>query len=310
LGDVLINPVFAESEIAKKREQIQQTILASRDTPATVAFENLTMALYPNHPYGNEGKRIEANLGKITRNDLVNFYRKSFTPQNMVVSIVGNFDPDSTKSALNSLYPPCENCKPNKLSIPPVTPITQSKVVTEQRPQLSATWMAQGWLAPTIHERKDFMPLKVLNSLLGTGMSSRLFVDLREKQGLAYAVGSTYPSHEQTSRFTVYIGTDPKNAEKVKAGFTQEIKRLQQELVPDKELAEAKSKLIGSFELAHDTNVHQAYYLGIYETLGVGYQFDKEYPKLAEQVTAADVQRVAKQYFSAPSVLSVIEPKK
>src|SRR5262249_54759348 len=160
----------------------------------------------------------------------------SFNPHNLVVAVVGNFDPETVKSELSSLALPCENCKPDKLPIPAVQPLLKSKVVTEQRPQLSATWIAQGWLAPAIKDRKDFMALKILNSLLGTGMSSRLFVDLREKQGLAYAVGSTYPSKEQTSRFIAYIGTDPVNGEKVKTGFAQEIKRLQQELVPEKEL--------------------------------------------------------------------------
>jgi zinc protease len=310
LGDVLTRPAFAEAEIAKKREQLKQAILASRDTPSNVAFENLGMALYPNHPYGNKGRRIEENLDKISREDLLSYYREAFVPQNMVVAVVGNFDPESLRSALNSLYPACKNCPPRKTAIPAVPPLTQSKVVTEQRPQLSATWLAQGWLAPDIRNRKDMVALKVLNSLLGSGMSSRLFVSLREKQGLAYAVASMFPSREQASRFVIYMGTDPVNTERAKAGFAREIKRLQTERVPEKELQEAKSKLIGSFALSHDTNVQQAYYLGIYETLGAGYQFDREFPKLVEQVTAADIQRVAQKYLSAPSVLSIVEPQK
>jgi zinc protease len=107
----------------------------------------------------------------------------------------------------------------------------------------------------------------------------------------------------------MYIGTDPVNIEKVKAGFAEEIRRLREELVPEQELKEAKSKLIGSFALAHDTNLNQAYFLGLYESLGVGYEFDREYPKLVEQVTAADIQRVARKYLSGPSVLSVVQPE-
>jgi zinc protease len=189
-----------------------------------------------------------------------------------------------------------------------VPPLAKSQTVMEEKPSLSAVWMAQGWLVPAIRVQKDYAALKVLNSLVGSGMSSRLFVDLREKQGLAYVVGSMYPSRDQESRFVLYIGTDPVNTDKVQAGFTQEVKRLQTDLVPASELTEAKSKLIGSFALAHDTNINQAYYIGLYETLGVGYRFDKIYPAQINQVTSADIQRVAREYLAGPSVLSLIKP--
>ncbi len=308
LKDVLNNPTFDDAEIAKKKEQIRQAIEASRDNPSSVAFENLSLALYPNHPYGNDGKRVEANLDKISRQDLLDYYNLYFEPQNMVVSVVGNFDPDTLSNYLNSLYPECQSCHKSAVSIPEVQPLAKSQTITEEKPQLSATWMAQGWLVPPISEQKDYAALKVINSLLGTGMSSRLFVDLREKQGLAYVVGSMYPTREQESRFVVYIGTDPINTDKVQEGFTHEIKRLQDELVPEAELAEAKSKLIGSFALAHDTNINKAFYLGLYETVGAGYGFDANYPAIIEKITPADIQQAAQRVFAKPYVLSVVKP--
>jgi predicted Zn-dependent peptidase len=146
----------------------------------------------------------------------------------------------------------------------------------------------------------------VLNTLIGSGMSSRLFVDLREKQGLAYVVGSQYPSHKLDSMFTMYIGTDPVNTDKVLLGFKKELQRIQRELVSTKELEEAKSKLIGGFALAHDTNAAQANYLSLYETLGAGYEFDAAYPDLIRQVTEARIRHVARRYFSKPNVLSIV----
>lgn len=308
LKDVLNNPIFSPAEITKKKEQLQQAIEANRDNPSSLAFENLAMALYPNHPYGNEGKRVEANLSRISRQDLLDYYHLYFAPQNMVVSVVGNFDETTLKNYLTALYPACPTCQRSAISTPAVPPLSQSKTITEEKPQLSATWLAQGWLVPPIREQKDYVALKVLNSLLGTGMSSRLFVDLREKQGLAYVVGSMYPTREEKSRFIAYIGTDPANTQKVQDGFAKEIKRLQSEAIPENELEEAKSKLIGSFALAHDSNISQAYYLGLYETIGAGYQFDQQYPDLIQQVSAADVQRVAQTVFSAPSIISLVKP--
>jgi zinc protease len=308
LKDVLKNPVFEDKEIAKKKEQLRQSIAASRDNPSAVAFENLSLALYPNHPYGNEGKRIEASLEKITRQDLLDYYNLYFEPRNLVVSVVGNFDPETIRNYIASLYPDCQSCPRSQVTIPAVPELPRAETVIEEKPQLSAVWLAQGWLVPPISSDKDYAALKVVNSLIGTGMSSRLFVDLREKRGLAYVVGSLYPTREQKSRFVIYIGTDPVNTEKVKEGFIQEIKRLQTEAVPEAELAEAKSKLIGSYALAHDTNVNQAYYLGLFETLGAGYEFDANYPKLIHQITPADIRQVAQRAFSSPSVLSLVKP--
>ena len=91
--------------------------------------------------------------------------------------------------------------------------------------------------------------------------------------------------------------------------FQQEIERLKKEPVPVAELSEAKSKLIGGFALAHDTNINQAFYMGLYETLGAGFTFDAIYPQLIQQVTPADVQQVAQKIFASPHVLSLVKPK-
>jgi len=308
MQDVLTNPTFQEPEIAKKKVQLRQALEASRDNPSSLAFENLSLSLYPNHPYGNEGKRVEDNLDKITRQDLLDYYNLYFTPQNMVVSVVGNVDPTTVTNYLSAMYPACNSCGQSKVTVPPVPPLAKDKTTTVERQQLSAVWMAEGWLAPPIRDIKEYAALKVLNSLIGSGMSSRLFVDLREKQGLAYVVGSMYPTREQNSRFVIYIGTDPVNNDKVQAGFKQEVQRLKTDLVPQDELNEAKSKLIGGFALAHDTNLNQAFYLGLYESIGAGYEFDASYPQLIQQVTPADVQQIALKVFNSPSVLSLVKP--
>ena len=309
MQDVLTQPVFNEAEITKKKEQLRQALAANRDNPSSLAFENLSLGLYPNHPYGNEGKRVEASLDKISRQDLLDYYNLYFAPQNMVVSVVGNFDPETLQNYLSALYPPCNACGPTALTVPAVPALNKDETTVVEKPQLSAVWMAEGWLAPPIREMKEYAALKVLNSLVGSGMSSRLFVDLREKQGLAYVVGSMYPTREQASRFVIYIGTDPKNNDKVQEGFQQEIERLKKEPVPVAELSEAKSKLIGGFALAHDTNINQAFYMGLYETLGAGFTFDAIYPQLIQQVTPADVQQVAQKIFASPHVLSLVKPK-
>lgn len=313
LRDVLKNPVFAESELAKQKVLVAQALQASRDNPSSVAFEKLTLALYPDHPYGNVGKRVEENLDNITRTDLIKYYRTFFRPENMTAVAVGNFPIQVIKSYATETFSDLQKQENPVMAakIPAVAltsrNIPESQVVKTPQENLSAVWMAQGWLMPPINSA-DYLPLKVLNTMLGEGMSSRLFVNLREKQGLAYTVGSFYPSRRDTSRFVLYIGTDPANQEKVREGFLRELESLKTTLLSEDELQDAKDKLTGNFALAHETNASQAQYLGMYEMLGVGYEYDKQYPKLIQQVTPEDIQRVAKKYFSQPSVLSLVVP--
>ena len=319
LGDVLSNPAFEESELVKKKDLIRESIKASRENPSSVAFETLTLSMYPDHPYGNVGKRIEASLDEIDREALKAYYQRYLKPENMVVSVVGNFDPDAVKNYLLNAVPGKQKTPvavstevtqkaPQVVIAPPVVPpLKENVVVTENKEKQAATWVAKGWLVPSISS-KDYVSLKVLNALLGTGMSSRMFSNIREKRGLAYVVGSIYPSRQADSRFVMYIGTDPKNGEAVQEAFVQETDRLKTELVDETELKEARDKLAGNFALSHETNVNQAYYLGFFEVLGVGYEYDESYSKLIQEVTPEDIQHVAQQYFSKPNVTVVVSP--
>ena len=307
LQDVMNQPLILQAEIDKAKERIAQAVLASQDNPSSVAFEHLSQALYPTHPYGNVGKRLAAHLNLITRQHIVDYYHTQFQPRNMLVVAVGNFKPAVLNGYLLGLRPPQAPDADTLTDAEPVAPLSDDKKVTTEKEKQAATWVAKGWLVPPVHG-KDYVSLKVLNSLLGSGMSSRMFQNIREQRGLAYTVGSFYPSRAEKSRFVLYIGTDPKNTEAVQQAFNEEIKALMTEPIADQELQEAKDKLSGHFALQHETNSEQAFYLGLFETLGIGYQFDKAYPKLIQTVTAEEIQQAAKTYFSKPSAVSIVKP--
>ncbi|MEB3288021.1 MAG: pitrilysin family protein [Vampirovibrionales bacterium] len=312
LQDVLNHSQYSQEELAKQKELLKQSILSSRDNPSAIAFENLSLNLYPDHPYGNVGKRIEDHLNMIQPETVRTFAQKNLTPDNTLAVVVGNFDAQAIKPYLSTLYGATSNNTPQEsktaVTLPKVKSIPENEEILESKDKQAATWVAKGWLVPPV-KNPDHVPLKVLNSLLGSGMSSRLFVNLREKQGLAYVVSSYYPSRKLDSRFVLYIGTDPKNFTQVEKGFSKEINRLKSERVSAVELQDAKDKLAGNFALAHETNASQAYYLGLFEVLGVGYQFDAQFPEMVQEVQATDIQRVAQKYFSQPSVTSIVKPK-
>jgi len=159
---------------------------------------------------------------------------------------------------------------------------------------------------PVMHP--DYPALKVLSSLLGQGLSSRLFVELRDKRGLAYTTFASFPHGLDPTGFQLYIATDPKNTDAVIQGFDEQIRRLMSEPVSKEETAFARDKFTGKFQLAHETNLEQSFYLGYYELAGFGWDYDNQFPGKIQAVTPADLTRVAKKYFSRPSVTSILGP--
>lgn len=316
LQDVLSQPIFDETEFAKAKEDLKNSIKASHDEPASIALENATTNLYPWHPYGNVGSRVEKHLDLLTQDTIAEYFDTYFIPEQMVVSVVGDVDSNTVKSYLEAALPNVINERSNlngeTLSWPDVPPLQTEKTIEFSKAKQSATWIAQSWLGPDA-DSKDYAAFKVLNSLLGTGMSSRLFAHLREKQGLAYSIASALPTTKEDMRFTLYAGTAPQNEAKILEGFKQEIDTLKTKLVDEQELKEAKDKLSGAFALAHETNANQAFYLGFYETLGMngkGYTFDAAYHNWIQSITPEDIQRVAQKYLSQPAILSIVAPEK
>ncbi len=320
VADILKNPRLSEDDLATLKTDIDRNIQSSQEKPAALALQTLQQHLYPNHNYGNVGERIAQHLPLITREDIVAYYHRHITPDNMTISAVGNVDTQELARNLQAAFPGSINAmathtlqgQPATHTSPrvaqPVPALAAKQTVPVSKPKQAATWVTRGWLAPAITDKKAYAALKLLNTVLGTGLSSRLFVELREKQGLAYVAASFFPSHQQQSRFVMYIGTDPANEAKVLDGFDEQIKRLQTEPLTEQELTDAKQKLLGHFGLAHESNADQAFYLGLYENLGVGYGFDAEYPDLINALTAEDVLNAANTIFNQPMVTVIVSP--
>lgn len=310
LADIINNPVFKNEYIEKAKTDIIQEIQENRDTPISYAFEKFERALFQNRPYGYKGDILEKSIPSITREDLIKFYKDYFIPENMIVSVSGNIDSKELTDKFYSYFPSKTGKKVDLAGLTTkFTPLTNNQFVSVKK-DTSAAWMIQGWPVPGLAQDKDSVTLKVLNAVLGNGLSSRLFVDLREKQGLAYVVTSAYPSRLDNSFFVLYIGTKLENLETVKNGFQHEIDRIKTEPVSDKELSEAKQKLIGQFALSQETNQQKAHNLGWFEAIGKGYKYNYEYPDLINSVTSDDIIKTANKYFNSPYIISIVAPEK
>lgn len=310
LADIINNPTFEDEYIQKAKSNLIQNIQESRDNPLSYSFEKFMRTIYEKHPYGNIGDIVEKNLDKIQRENLISFYKDFFIPENMVVSVSGNIDHANLVNKFQSYFPNIEGKKIDVNSLLSGYQPLKQNLFSSVNKDIAAASMLLGWPVDGIKSEKDYASLKIINAILGNGLSSRLFVNLREKQGLAYAISSIYSSRLDNSFFVLYIGTKPENVNLAKKLFLQEIEKIKTESVSEQELNDAKQKLIGQFALLQETNQQKAHSLGWFEVSGKGFKFNYEYPDLINSITVGDIMNTANKYFNAPYAISIIAPAK
>jgi len=149
----------------------------------------------------------------------------------------------------------------------------------------------------------------VLGAVLGGGMSSRLFVELRDRRGLAYSTGVLTTNRAGPSLFLPYLGTAPANADAAVAGVLAEVDRLRRDRVEEREVARAKAWLLGNLAMDRRTSARHAWYLAFFELVGGGWDWPERYARAVETVTVADLARVAERYLARPTVVVLRPPE-
>ena len=173
---------------------------------------------------------------------------------------------------------------------------------------LNQAHILKGWIVDTA-DSYDFAAISLLNIILGaSGLSSRLFLELRDKKGLAYVVRSSYDVARLSANFSIYIATEPNNIETSLKGFDEEIQKIKNIKVSEEELENAKNNLFGKWAFLGETNSQQANWLAHYGVMGFGFDFHKNAVDKIKQVTVEDIYNCANKYFNDTYVLSVLKP--
>ena len=189
-----------------------------------------------------------------------------------------------------------------------VSPISENKISKIIKEDANQAQIIQGWKVPTIGS-KDYPAIMLLNVILGaSGLSSRLFTELREKKGLAYTVRSSYENHLKGSTFSIYIGTEPGNIETSIAGFKEEIEKIKTILVSDEELQNAKNNIIGKQQFITETNSQQANLMAYYSISGRSFDYQKNVIEKLKAVTSQELMDCANKYFTNDYVLAILKP--
>jgi len=308
---LLRSPSFPEAEVQLERRLTLQGIRSMQEQPFSVANHQLRQAMYRNHPYALSILGTETSVSQLERSDLQRYHQTYFRPDNMVVSIVGRLPPEEAIALVDQKFGDWQNpmldgeIQPLPVLDLPKIAFQPQRTVTMQETQQVIVML--GYMGVAVQDI-DYMALKLLSTYLGNGLSSRLFVELREKRGLAYEVSAFYPTRLDLAQFVVYMGTAPGNTAIAIDGLRQEVDRLKTTMLTPEELQTAKNKMLGQYALGKQTNAQIAQTFGWYEILGLGIEFDQQFQQEIAAVTAETMQRVANRYLTEPYV-SLVGPE-
>ncbi len=302
VADVTLRPALDPAEVETERRAILTAIRNRTDQPFQRAFDTLKQRLYGEHPYAIPSLGRPAVIERLSRQDLLDHYRRYYRGGRVIVSVSGQVVASEVRTAVGRFFgalPPDEG-EPDP-SGPSARPALDRVIVIHPASQAQ---VLAGFLGPPI-THPDYAAVKVLSTVLGGGMSGRLYSELRDRQGLAYSTGAFYPSRVSEGMLVAFLGTAPANAERAEQGVRRELERIRVEGVPEEEMARAKAYLLGQFALDRRTNARLAWYQAFFEAAAVGHDFDERYARAVAAVTVGDLGRVARTYLASPTVVSL-----
>ena len=302
LSDMVINPVFDAKIMEKEKKVILREINMVTDDPRQHQWIMFQKNLFSRHPVRNPTYGSEKTVSSITRKMLFDYYRKHYSPDNMVVSVVGNVS--NPKKEIEKYF---GIMKP--IDVKAREDVNESveekpRKFTERR-KINNSYMVLGYkTVPRLH--KDSYVLDIIRGILGRGQSGWMFDEIRTKRGLAYQVGVVVEHEKDYGYFAAFCGLDRKKIGKAKEIILGQFRRL--EKVSRKELEEAKTYIEGNHALIYEDNHERADELAYYHTIKDAALADK-YIKEIRNVSVKDVRRVTKKYLNKNYTLVAIEQK-
>jgi zinc protease len=304
LAEVVLSPTFPEAELKRKVAQIQAGIKRSEEDPNTVASRALARLVFANHPYASPVEGTIESVGKLTRDDVVAFYRGHVRPDSTIVAVVGDVTVAEARREVLARFGAWARPSAPPPPIPPAATPGPAKSETITKDLTQATIMLGRQAVRQVDP--DYFPLSVASYVLGGGSASRLYARVRDEGGLAYAVYSFVSPARYAASFTIAAQTRVGEVPKVGDILREELARMTRDRVTDDELRLAKEYLIGSFPLRLDTTAKVADFVVAIEEQGLGLDYADRYKASIARVTAADVQRVAGRFFGLDTFSRVV----
>jgi predicted Zn-dependent peptidase len=302
LSDLVLHPVFDPNDITRERGVILEEIKMDEDNPDYLVHEIFTQNFWKDHPLGKPILGTKETVKKFERAAVLDAYSHRFAPGNIIVSAAGNLDHDRFVELVTKHF---EQMKPRKNGFHSPVPKIVSKITLRNKKALEQVQLCIGVPShPIAHEKRHAG--YILNTLLGGGMSSRLFQNIRERQGLVYSIYSDLNPYRDTGCLAVYAGTSRESASKVVQSVVSEFHKLKAEPVPAEELRRSKDQLKGSLMLSLESSSARMSNLARQEMyFDRFYDLDELIEKI-EAVAVEDLTSLANEFFNTESVAVTI----
>jgi zinc protease len=305
VADVTLRPRLDADQVEVRRAELLTAILQDEDDPAAVAVDVLMGRLYRGHPYGRRARGTAESVSKLTREDLVAYHRKWFTPDGATIVVVGDVDPESIKRASERAFndwrlPRSPEAAPPHVALPSARDLAVVPMLSKAQADIAYAGIGVRRADPS------YYAAWVMNNALGQyALGGRLGDSIRERQGMAYYVSSSLDASLAEGPLMVRAGVAGPNVEKTLASIDHELMVVRDEGLTPKELRESKQYLIGSIPRQLETNSGIAGFLINAELFGLGADHDERLPGLIEAVTLTDANQMARRLLD-PSRAAIV----
>ena len=309
VADLILNSTFEswQKEIYKMKGEI----ISDLDNPRIKLTDAFTNEIFKNHHYSSCLTKVLQSLDKITLEDIKQVHKDVLSSESSIV-LVGNYeDENKLLDYLENKFAFIKSSNTNdEIEDLFNNDIKKDKIIQIEKNDAAQAQIIQGCLVDSF-KSENCAKISVLNNILGSsGLSSRLFVNLRDKQGLAYTVRRQYETFLHSAVFSMYIGTDPKNIQKSLDGFRDELQKLAQNPVTDEELQGAKENISGKIKYLSQNNSQICSIKGYEYLMGLGLNYNENYLNNINNVSKEDIMKIAKMLLNTPKLSVIIAPKK
>ncbi len=307
LADMIRNSLLDPAEIDRERDVVIEEMNVYRDDPASYVHRLTPPLLWPGHPLEREVLGAEEVIKTISRDSIAGYMNRHYQPASMVVVAVGRVDHKAIIKQVESLFGDMESKHPEK-------PLAVTATLKGERVKSYPKDTAQAHLAISTvaypYRHADDPTAKLITAILGRGLSSRLFLNVRERKGLAYTVSAGMDNFVDSGEFEVYAGVSiPKQAEAI-AAIMEELQRIRTEKVSNEELNKAKNQIRGGLQMAMESNTSVADRFGTQQILLGSIRGVEAVMSNIDAVTPADITRVAQAMLAPDRLrLGIISPE-
>lgn len=289
LADMLVHPIIDPEELEKEREVILEELRMTNDYPSNRVGLLIDETLWPDQPMGRDVGGSQDSVKAITRDHIMDYMGSQYTPRNVVAAVAGDVSHEEVVDLLNDLLKDWKDAEPI-----PWFPVEDTNGSAPVRVEQRNTDQAHLCLAlPGLpQDHPDRYAMTLMNVMLGEGMSSRLFLELREKQSLAYDVHSSISFYRDCGSMSIYCGVEPKKSRGAVSAILEQLKGLQ-DSIPQSELDKSRELSKGRLMLRMEDSRSVAMWLGAQEKLAGKVHTVDEVVSMMDEVTTEDVERVA-----------------